>query len=175
MRCPSCDTPNPPEATRCEECGAALKPRPASRRPESEAIEERPARRRPDEERPEAPRVRRRRPADEEDDEYEDDRPSRRRRPSDGEEVVSTLIPYKNPRALAGYYTSIFGLLPFLGVILAPIALFLGISGLRYVRRHPDAHGTAHAIVAVVLGSISLLYNLPLTIFVLLGVLGAFK
>ena len=49
MRCPACDTPNPPEAVRCEECGKKLPPRKRPAQVEEEGIEE-------DERRPVKPR-----------------------------------------------------------------------------------------------------------------------
>jgi hypothetical protein len=170
MRCPSCDTPNPPEATRCEECGRALTARPVRRRPESDAIEERPTRRRPDDEAREAPRTRRRRPDDEDDEEYEDDRPRRRRRrPQDEDEAIATLIPYKNPTALASYYCGVFSLIPILAFVLAPISIVLGIMGLRHVRRNPRAHGTGHAITGLVLSVLTLSLNTLVLILILTG------
>ena len=42
--------------------------------------------------------------------------------------------------------------MPIFGPILGPIALILGILGLRTVRKHPEAKGTAHAIVGIILG-----------------------
>lgn len=64
------------------------------------------------------------------------------------------LIPYKNGAALAGYYVGIFSLIPVFGLILGPIAVVLGILGLRAVRRRPIVKGTAHAVVALVLGGL---------------------
>jgi len=156
MRCPACDTPNPPEAVRCEECGKKLPPRKRPAQPEiEEGIEE-------SESRP-AARPRRRVPEDEDDDD-EDYEPRRRRRSvrrtDEGDEVVSTIIPYKNPKALAGYYCGIFSLFPILGFILGPTALTLGIMGLRYVKRKPQAHGTAHAIIAIIGGIFGTLISL---------------
>jgi hypothetical protein len=43
--------------------------------------------------------------------------------------------------ALGAYYCGVFGLIPILGIILAPIAIVLGILGLRYSRRNPKARG----------------------------------
>ena len=109
-------------------------------------------------EKPPRPPPRRRRPRD--DDDYEDDEPA-------GDDTVATIIPYKNPKALTGYYVSIFGLAPVLGLILAPTAIVLGIMGLRHVNKNPKAKGTAHAIVAIVLGIMGL-YNflcVPLVVF----------
>ena len=75
---------------------------------EEEGIEE-------DERRPVKPRRRPREDDDDDDEEYER-RPRRRSiRKDTGDEVVSTIIPYKNPKALAGYYCGIFSLFPILG------------------------------------------------------------
>jgi hypothetical protein len=73
-------------------------------------------------------------------------------RRSDG--GISTLIPYTNPKALIAYYLGIFGLIPCLWPVLGPAAFILGILGLRYLKRRPGAHGIAHAIVGIVLGSL---------------------
>jgi hypothetical protein len=166
MRCPSCDKPNPPDATRCEECGAALKAGPPRRRPESEAIEERPSRR-PAADHREAPRARRR-PDDDDDD--EDDRPRRRRRPrEESDEGIATLIPYKNPTALVSYYCGVFSLIPGLALVLAPVSIILGIIGLWYVRRNPKSHGTGHAITGIVLSLITLTLNVLALVIYLTG------
>lgn len=79
-----------------------------------------------------------------------------RRQADDG--ALSTLIPYRNPKALAGYYLGIFSLIPVLGVFLAIAAIILGILGLRHSAAHPEAKGTAHAIIGLVLGILSLFF-----------------
>jgi Domain of unknown function (DUF4190) len=79
--------------------------------------------------------------------------------PGPGDNVVSTIIPYKNPSALAAYYCGVFSLIPALGLLLGPIAVVLGIRGLGFVKENPMAKGTAHAITGIVLGSISSLFN----------------
>lgn len=84
----------------------------------------------------------------------EDDEPLRR--PDDS---VATIIPFRNPKALIAYYCGVFALIPCLGAILGPIALVLGILGLRYVGQHPTAKGTGHSIAGIVLGGLTLLFN----------------
>jgi hypothetical protein len=173
MRCPACDSPNPPEAVRCEECGKKLPPPKPRRAADLEGEDE-------DEEPPVArvkraesagPRPRRRRPEDfDEDEEDEDDeeyerRPRRRVRRDEDDGGISTLIPYKNPKALAGYYCGFFALIPVIGLLLAPVALVLGILGVRARNANPEVKGTAHAIVGIVLGTLSLLCN-PALIFI---------
>src|SRR6266540_504458 len=56
--------------------------------------------------------------------------PERRRRDDDG---VSTIIPYHNGMALAGYYVGVFSLIPIIGFILGPLGIIFGIIGLRKV------------------------------------------
>ena len=105
------------------------------------------------------PRARRRR---EDEDDYEDDyddRPRRRRRRDDEDEADATggIIPYKNPKALTGYYLGFLSLLPVLGVVLGPVAIYLGIRGVQYASAHPRVRGKAHAIIGIVLGVIGFL------------------
>ncbi len=84
---------------------------------------------------------------------------------------LSTLIPYTNPKSLVAYYCGVFGLIPVLGFILAPIALIFGILALAYVRRNPTAKGTGHAIVGIVLGALSTAGHLFVLFLILAGVL----
>jgi hypothetical protein len=94
------------------------------------------------------------------DDEFDDE---------DGNDVVETLIPYKNGLALGAYYCGVFGLVPILGMILGPIALVLGILGLRYSRRNPKARGAGHAITGIILGGLSTVAHIGLVIAIALG------
>ncbi len=75
------------------------------------------------------------------------------------DEEGPAMIPYKNPTALVGYYLGIFSCIPFIGVLLGPTAIVLGILGLRHVKRHPKLKGTAHAIIALTLGIIGTALN----------------
>jgi hypothetical protein len=102
-------------------------------------------------------RPRRRRAEDDYDE--GDDRPRRHRRREEGD-ATGGLIPYKNGKALAAYYTGVFSLIPCLGAILGPIAVVLGVMGLNYARQHPRASGQAHAIVGIVLGGLTALGNI---------------
>jgi len=134
MRCPACHAANVPEAGRCSQCGEKLP---------DDVLEAEPA---DEEQRP------RRRPAslsERDDDDYH----------YQGDGGISTLIPYKNPKALASYYCGIFALIPILGFFVAPAALILGIMGLRHRRANPEAKGTVHAMIGVVLGALGLVCN----------------
>lgn len=81
------------------------------------------------------------------------------------------FVPPRNGRALTGYYLAIASLIPVLGIVLGPIAVFNGVEGLNHVRQFPTHGGRAHGWVAVVLGSFTCLANiaslclLPIAIF----------
>jgi predicted Zn finger-like uncharacterized protein len=112
-------------------------------------------------------------PRDEDDKEEAPRRRPRRRREDDegyADEGVGTLIPYRNPKALAAYYCGVFGLIPCLGLILGPIALIFGILGLKAVRAKPRMHGTGHAIAGIVLGSLELLGHLIVGVLIAIGI-----
>ena len=66
------------------------------------------------------------------------------------------LIPYKNAPALIGYYCGVFSLIPFLGLPFSIAAIVLGVIGLMKKKTMPNAKGSAHAVVALVLGAITL-------------------
>ena len=105
-------------------------------------------------------------------DEEADDRPRRRRAPDvrRRDDGVSSLIPYNNGMALAGYYLGVFSLIPALGVILGPLGIIFGIAGLRRVNRNPEVKGTGHAVTAIVLGAIGALYNWAFVAFIVIGI-----
>lgn len=83
-----------------------------------------------------------------------------------GEELLpkrtgfTRFVPPRNGRALIGYYFAIASLIPILGVVLGPIAVFNGVEGIRHARRFPEHGGGAHGIVAVTLGSVTTVANL---------------
>jgi hypothetical protein len=69
-------------------------------------------------------------------------------------DATGGLIPYKNPPALIGYYLAIFSLIPCIGLFVAIPAVVLGIIGLRKRKKEPVVKGSAHAWIAIVLGSL---------------------
>lgn len=71
--------------------------------------------------------------------------------------AVSSIVPYKNPPALIGYYLGVFSLIPCIGFLLGIPALILGIIGLKKAKEMPGSKGKAHAWTAIVLGSIAIL------------------
>jgi hypothetical protein len=108
------------------------------------------------------------RPVDRDDDDY-DGPDFRTQQPDDG--GLSTLIPYKNGRALAAYYIGVFSLIPIAGLILGPLALLFGALGILYVRKNPTAKGTAHAVVGLILGAMTTVANYGCIAFVVLTAL----
>jgi hypothetical protein len=75
------------------------------------------------------------------------------------DDPVQTLVPYKNPRALLAYYSGVFSLVPVFGIVLALVAMILGVLGYRYGRVHPTAKGTGHAVAGIVFAILGLLLN----------------
>ena len=73
------------------------------------------------------------------------------------DDPVSVIIPYKNMPALVSYYLGVFSLIPCLGIPLAIGAIPLGIMGLKAAKANREAHGTAHAWVGIIAGSVMLL------------------
>lgn len=158
IKCPKCSTVFPASA---EERSAAITAKPPSSataqgiKPAPDAaedLEEIEELEDADEESEGTPRVRR-----------------RRIRREDDDDAISSIIPYKNGRALAAYYFGVFSLIPCLGLLLGPAALILGILGLRYVKAHPTAKGTGHAVAGIVLGGLTTLGNWGIVLAMLAG------
>ena len=84
-------------------------------------------------------------------------------------DATGGIIPYKNPLALTGYYIGIFSLIPCVGMVLAVPAIVLGVLGLRARARDPKVRGAAHAWIAIVTGTISMLLYGALTIAWMVG------
>lgn len=74
--------------------------------------------------------------------------------PPAASDPVATIIPYRNGLALAAYYCGVFSLIPCVGLLLGPVALLLGILGLRYAGQKSEARGRVHAWIGIILGLI---------------------
>lgn len=61
------------------------------------------------------------------------------------------------PDAARAYSWSIYGMVPFLGLLLGPLAVLLGGSALRRGRGNPEFRGTALCVAAMVIGGLSAL------------------
>ncbi len=84
-----------------------------------------------------------------------------------------SLIPTKNPDALLSYYTGLFAIIPIVGLILGPLSLVKGKSGLTKVKEVPQMPGKAHAYVGIGCGSIGLLFNLLILGLIIAGIIAA--
>ncbi len=140
MRCPSCRANISPGLASCSECGEPVPALLARDAPGTYPVAQALA------DEAELMDVI---PVGTSDDEADDD--------SSGDGGISTLIPYRNPKALAAYYLGFFSLIPVVGLIAAPFALVLGIMGVRKARANPEAKGTIHACLGIVFGLASLL------------------
>jgi hypothetical protein len=88
-----------------------------------------------------------------------------------GQEVMATIIPYRNVPALTSYYLGVFSIFPCLGVALGVAAVVLGIKGLKLAARNPNAKGKAHAIVGIVCGSVFGLIWLVIDALIIIGMI----
>lgn len=70
------------------------------------------------------------------------------------------VVPVRNPAALTAYYLGIVALLPLVGLVVGPVAIGLGVTGLRKRRQNPRVHGSVHARVGIVLGIVGILIGL---------------
>jgi hypothetical protein len=84
-----------------------------------------------------------------------------------GDNVIASIIPYKNKSALIAYYLAVFSIIPCLGIILGIAAFILGLMGLRYAKKHPEAKGKVHAWVGIIIGGFFAILYLFLTISML--------
>ena len=73
-----------------------------------------------------------------------------------------------NP-ALIGYYFGIFGLLPFIGLPLAIVAIVLGKKGLNQYNAKPTPGAKVHAMIALVLGIIEVTFFTLFVLFIVIA------
>ena len=87
-------------------------------------------------------------------------------------QAMDHVIPTRNQPALLGYYYAIFGLLPIVGLVLAPVAICYGLIGLDRGNRLPRNIGYGHALFAVVAGIIGAIvsYSCMVALGVILAV-----
>lgn len=108
-----------------------------------------------------------------EDDEF-DDRPRRRRRESEIE-ATDFLIPtnVSGYSIAACYFGLVSCFLPFIGLLLALIALPCGIVALRRRKKKPGSYGAvtgdARAVIGIIFSSLALLYNIPLVVLMIIS------
>lgn len=75
-------------------------------------------------------------------------------RKENNNDLLSTIIPYHNKAALAGYYVAVFSYIPILGFILAPLAIGLGVFGYKGYIDNREAKGQYHAYFTIFFGAL---------------------
>lgn len=72
-----------------------------------------------------------------------------------------------NGTANSAYIMGLISLVPFIGAVLGPIAIFIGLAGLGYARSHPDAGGREKAKSGIWFGIVACLVNfgVPAVVF----------
>lgn len=83
------------------------------------------------------------------------------------------VIPFKNPSALASYYIGLFSLIPIFSFVMAPLAIFLGVKGLKYAKQFPIVKGQVHAWVGIVCGGLWTLVYYGLALLALVAALSS--
>ncbi|MBD3363562.1 hypothetical protein GF362_07645 [Candidatus Dojkabacteria bacterium] len=66
--------------------------------------------------------------------------------------IISSVIPYKNKKALFSYYIGVFSFIPILGLLLAPLALILGVLGYKEYKQNKNKKGKFHAWFGLIVG-----------------------
>jgi hypothetical protein len=95
------------------------------------------------------------------------------------DDVVATIIPYRNAPALIAYYLGIFSLIaciPFVGFIglgMSIAAFICGINGLRRAAQHPEAHGRVHAWIGIICGGIFTVFGLFINGVAIIGLVAS--
>jgi uncharacterized membrane protein YvbJ len=84
-----------------------------------------------------------------------------------GDNVLATIIPYKNTSALIAYYLGVFSIIPCIGIILGIAAFILGLKGLSFAKKHPEVKGKVHAWIGIIVGGFFGILYLILTISML--------
>ena len=80
------------------------------------------------------------------------------------------VIPYKNMPALLAYYLGILSLICcFFALPFGVVPLVLGIIGLKRRAANPAIHGTAHAWIGIVLGTLNLVACIFILVMILIG------
>lgn len=85
------------------------------------------------------------------------------------DDFVGRMIPTGNKEALVSYYCAFGAFLPFVGPLLAIVAIVMGIKGVRLERRHPEVRGGCHAWFGIVAGFFLGLLGLGMTIGIVWG------
>ena len=81
------------------------------------------------------------------------------RRQNDRSEIPVSFLPEGNSTARKAYLCAVMGLVPGLGLLLGPPAIFFGILGRRDALRDEHHRGLGHAYVSRLLGGVEIICN----------------
>jgi hypothetical protein len=95
----------------------------------------------------------------------------KRKKKDDSGRFRDKVIPAKNPLSLIGYYVGVASLIPYLALLLGPIAILLGGFGMIYGLNNRKARGMGHGIAAIACAVIGLLGTVVMMILVRKGIL----
>jgi hypothetical protein len=93
----------------------------------------------------------------------------RRNGPQAGESAIQSWIDSSNALARTAYRCALLALVPFLGLVLGPAALIMGLIGRLREKANPSEGGAGLAMAAMVLGGITLVTNWTGLYFLLHG------
>jgi hypothetical protein len=96
-------------------------------------------------------------------------RRGRRNAPMEADDPAVTPVPDPHPRATTAYRFAVFGMVPFAGLLLGPLALVWGILGLRQHWANPSIRARARSQAAIILGALEMLTNWVGLTFLLFG------
>src|SRR5262249_40360658 len=82
------------------------------------------------------------------------------RRKNDRRELPGSFLPEGNRTACNAYLCAVFGLIPGLGLLSGPLAVFLGILGRQAALRDEHHRGLGHAYVSRLMGGVEFVCNL---------------
>jgi predicted nucleic acid-binding Zn ribbon protein len=77
--------------------------------------------------------------------------------PECGERIKKSRKSEKNWLALLGYYLGVVALIPYVALVIGPVAVLLGIGGIVYGVQNPRAKSMGHCITALVLSTLGLI------------------
>jgi hypothetical protein len=86
-------------------------------------------------------------------------RPRRRGVPDESNTPFTSQADSRDRLALAAYRYAVYGLVPFAGLALGPLAVVLGAVAWRRVQSDPDRKGVGPAATAMVLGALVMVTN----------------
>ena len=86
-------------------------------------------------------------------------RPRREEIPDESDSPFGKRSGARHPTALTAYRYGVFSLIPFVGLVLGPVAVVLALAAWRQAGRDPSVRRSGHIRAALILGTATLLAN----------------